>query len=541
MTTTNESKATRIKQRLYIGGLNPDYLSPEVVFERICADEALQGKVEVLSRSASTTPFSSSTYFHFEASSRDHDTSALELVRRRYNNVMWKCSRLKVELAKPHILERLKLERKATKEKFSSADTIETVGATPYSIPRHLKLKRGYGKESWRIDTKPFLATDATSFTVIRKKQLAMEKRNRQSRAILVRFEDGDQDVEGAIPSDHSSTSSGSSISVEPDRVGPERAHNRKGRYCWSDSDESSIESSKEPDLYHHEIRTAPTKEQVDTSISIDEDVDKNMSVLGSLFPEMTAIKAESYAREERQPLNDYTMIRFDPTKASAASLMVKGETDHEGNNLDEEMPTSNVVPSHEDAGPENNKEQESDSDLDDEMPTSDVVPSHEVNPASVYNQAQLEKVFQGTSANEEDNAKKAEGDFSFSFPFFPQENPVSISAIQPPKADMIAMETEDDAVNLPVQSNAREESASSCIAPCKRSHRQSLIYPREDIDHYLQLFLEANSEPAGDAPGGPNSAMSDEWEKQRRILTQDWKGKRKVVQLQRRKRMLNE
>jgi len=109
--------------------------------------------------------------------------SGLEVIRKLYHNVTWKGCKLQVEAAKPHYLERLAMERAeplqqrtTLAEEDSHKTEIPSAAATKDrtrqepSLPRHLKIKRAYGQESWKVDTKPFHVKDWSELRRLKQK-----------------------------------------------------------------------------------------------------------------------------------------------------------------------------------------------------------------------------------------------------------------------------------------------------------------------------------------------------------------------------------
>ena len=163
-------------ERVYVGRIDRSRLALTDVLDRI--ESALEASSSF--RLVPETLHEGSTYCQFDIvrvetnkDPTDEDdqpnalvapVSGLEVIRKLYHNVTWKGCKLQVEAAKPHYLERLALERaeRLQQQTTCAEDDSHKTDRTRQEVglPRHLKIKRAYGQESWKVDTKPFHVKD---------------------------------------------------------------------------------------------------------------------------------------------------------------------------------------------------------------------------------------------------------------------------------------------------------------------------------------------------------------------------------------------
>ena len=191
-----------IKERIYIGGLDPPRLSSTDVLRRL---KAVKG-IEIESATCCNNNKDNDDdddddsdddsyingndnkpYLHVTAISKDEDLTALSIITKQYHNVKWKGCKLVVEAAKPHFLERLREERKVrdealalatstaiesttvvsedgvimTEEKQEQQLSNNTAAATTTTkttglIPRRLKVRKKHGHAAFHVDTQPW-------------------------------------------------------------------------------------------------------------------------------------------------------------------------------------------------------------------------------------------------------------------------------------------------------------------------------------------------------------------------------------------------
>ena len=174
-------------QRIYIGGIDPQRLTIDDVSSR------LRRLVDVVSIETPASKPSDDcfvntgpSFFYLNARcppAEEDDTaesaatsakaSPLQVLSKVYNNVKWKGCTLRVEEAKPHFLDRLRLEREERERKErqemeedqqsedakASVDendlAAEEAAPSVANLPRNLRIRRRHGEEAFKVDTKP--------------------------------------------------------------------------------------------------------------------------------------------------------------------------------------------------------------------------------------------------------------------------------------------------------------------------------------------------------------------------------------------------
>ena len=178
-------------QRIYIGGIDPQRLTIDDVSSR------LRRLVDVVSIETPASKPSDDcfvntgpSFFYLNArcppaeeDAAENDTaesaatpakaSPLQVLSKAYNNVKWKGCTLRVEEARPHFLDRLRLEREERERKErqemeegqqsedAKASDNENQSATEEAapsvanLPRNLRIRRRHGEEAFKVDTKP--------------------------------------------------------------------------------------------------------------------------------------------------------------------------------------------------------------------------------------------------------------------------------------------------------------------------------------------------------------------------------------------------
>jgi hypothetical protein len=608
--TPHQTSGKMTVERVYIGGLDPSRLTAQEIMDRLQTD--VQNQVELREISVSK---GSVSYCHFGAVSLQNDRTALEILRKLYNNVKWKGCKIKVEEAKPHFLERL-----AKQHQERDAPTQQANATEAGIIPRHLKIRKGHGEESWKVDTKPCKVKDWSAFSKMRQKlllkkqqqqekeqELLKKQKQQQSdpttlkgaywnRAVHLRFDEDAALANLQSPSSNCTIESSSSSSSEEEQPrsksgyiwsddsdddsssASEKAKPRATRqaYEWSDDDdESSKDGSVQgpvnpitqqviPDegskpwqkLVHDEfadgihdedgndVASAPGSETAngedpgENGVEMQLDVQANLKLLGELFPELAGRKAVPIKEKEVKTVpsgwgSTGQMLRFDPTKQSAGQYLLEKPKDDSGSSDESEK-----LPMKEDSGRERDIDSE-----DQRKSEEESSPKEEQEPEivdSIYEEGELEQVFRGAreqvTAAPATNGPTNEG---FSFGFQLEEEPkskddkgaFSFSFSVPEVA-----ERKDSAAQ--VVENAEPDKAPD--EPKRKRSRRGLFFSEEDMDHYVNLFYSLNDgKRMREDPEGFRSdrRVQESWEKQRRILTEDWKRKRKYAQAQRKKR----
>jgi hypothetical protein len=566
-------------ERIYVGGVDPLRLTVEEVIHRIAAD--VKDKVEFQDMCLS------SIYCHFNATSLLPGVSALETIRKLYHNVKWKGCKLKVEAAKPHYLDRLAKERA---ERLVSAEEKKTELPKAVPIPRHLKIRRGYGEESWKVDTKPCEVSDWSTFRkmrmrLIEKQAKAREKKNQTvnssawNRAVLLRFNETEDSFSRRLnhpalldlldsdkeSEDSDSSSSSTNSSLKENDV---RGTKRNGAYVWSDSsgdendaDEKENEaikiekrinestkaylenssSEEESVLSTNEIHedTSSVEEERE-KISID-DVQTNLNILAQIFPDMEGKKPHSEvghsetatAKGSSDTRKGWTemghMVRFDPTQLSSEKFIVEPSVSGSATE-DEEVEMKGGGDSREETV--SSEEEEATMNLENKTGDGDAS-------GMIYEQDKLEQVFKATreqqsreSQSISSGAPAQQGTFSFSF---------QVQESKPAVAETI--------VHLPLKNTEKKAPESILAEPMQIEHeevkqkrlRRGLTFPDKDLDAYVNFFFSQGDggriRSQGVAAYRDDPQVQADWASQRRILTLDWRRKHKYAVAQKRKR----
>eukprot|EP00536_Pseudo-nitzschia_multiseries_P012869 jgi/Psemu1/33319/gm1.33319_g len=293
-----------VKERIYIGGLNPPRLSAKDIFRRLQSLNQIEiesasivdnGKDDDSSSDEYITEDDNKPYLHITAVSKHDSDSALSIISKQYHNVKWKGCKLVVEKARPHFLERLEEERRqirteATEEKAEEiAKTTEAQKsddpseAIPSRIPRRLRVRKKFGDTAVHVDTKPWTVESWSRFHKARSKlqkrdekhsaSIVAHKKNPKDqafklpgpllhRAVHIRFATDDTGIKGTIgsgkndndetgtviSSSESSSESSSSGSDSDSDSGSLKKNTHKEkeseRFSWSDNDSDSDSDS---------------------------------------------------------------------------------------------------------------------------------------------------------------------------------------------------------------------------------------------------------------------------------------------------------
>jgi hypothetical protein len=356
-------------ERIYIGGLDPSRLTVKDILGRL--ETSLGDKVEI-------RDLHEGSYFcYVNALSKETDTKvidirttgttqtpaqapALKAISKLYNNVKWKGCKLKVEPAKTHFLERLAQERQDRQQALDDVAAAAAAAVTAASsnsetrLPRHLKIRKGYGETSWAIDTRPCRVTEWTTFRKMtrklqknRDKSLAALHKAHCNRGVHLKFpdDDGDEIERGdGNHNDHDGSSSESSIDSDSsddstdeivrtgdadEETSPSKHPNTaaaSSAYAWSDDDSDSNDSEDTADF----IEMNPIRSVVPVDTSLDEfaaamDADNNDGYqCQQQDQDDDSSEADSVASSVRSEEDDDAVV----TAADSADLM----QDVEGN-----------------------------------------------------------------------------------------------------------------------------------------------------------------------------------------------------------------
>ena len=652
-----------VTERLYIGGLDPPRLTVQDVLDRLLP--VVQNQVELHNITER------SSYCHFDAISLKEDRTALETISKLYNGVIWKGCKIRVQAAKPHFLERLAREiqdrQKQQQQQFCVEDKAEEQSSAKKTstgtIPRHLKVRKGYGQVSFRVDTKPCRVSDLPSFTKMRSKLLRKQQqqkddvkqqhRSHWNRAVHLRFFDREEIVNGVVleeqltngknesstnedssSSDDDSSSSATSTDGEIDMG---RAQNT-GTYVWSDSSMSQEEEREEEEVdghddggegHHPDESLQPREDRtyqwsddnspssssssssnestsrsnvyarhlssdhleatngkdlnrivvdefspgIDTGLArsdnfvvessdakfscndnegdddlnpfhtessendvLKQDVQSNLNVLAALFPELAGTKPCNLESDQKTKDKESDtmksgwgakgqMLRFDPSNQTAGRFVLEKSQDDMREKSDGDSDEELQLPKQEQVGIQQTEKMK-----------------------NVYEQGKLEDVFRRSrkqvTVPDSDTPRDTGGEFSFGFQVdapAPRPNNESNefsfsfrlleSSNDPANADAILTSPET------VENKMDENNEPSHT----KKHRMGPFFPEEDIEYYVKHFYALNDGKRiqEDFEGFRNDPkVEQDWDRQRRILTEDWKRKRKHAQNKRRKRV---
>ena len=644
-------------ERVYIGGLDPSRLSVEDVLRRL--QRTLQDQVELRHQIATKKK----SYCHFDVVSLQTDCTALEAIRKLYNNVTWKGCKIRVQAAEPTFLERLARERQERLEKRQANPPTVTTKATLTAIPRHLKVKRTYGEGSWNVDTKPVEVTDWSAFAKMRnrllQKQQELQQQRRQqqqqksqsknrkgviasaarrktyqwNRAVRLCFvgrqenrhdrarssdgqpvesftasssdaddapdesndvssttgtTDDDSDAVSSTSSktDDDSTSNGaeilqtlkssrakasayiwsdSSSDEEMDDMGSKK---RQGSLVPADYDDRSSNKlvmdefaagMERDDSNSYDRQESESDSDAIPTLDLEKDVQTNLSVLAELFPDLSGRKpAEVVGAKDTTNKNSSNefgwgsqggiMLRYDPTKQSSGQFVLVKPPDDEtasqssasgrdGESNEESMHTI---------------DEESNTSGDEERLRNDETEKEKMT-VNIYEEGKLEKVFRQSGEHTvqiESNANSSRGGFSFGFQLDNEKvveqplKPSSATSFSDTAPEVTAKTAKDQPIVVEDSSKIREdemlEASMEDRDAATRKRRRGFCFPSEDIDRYVEHFYSLNEGKRirEDLEGFKSDPrVQDSWERQRKILTQDWKRKRKHALAKRRKR----
>jgi hypothetical protein len=465
---TTEVKSSEEVERIYIGGLDPDRLPAQQIVERLKQTEGIY--VE----SSDYKP--TDTYMFINAvaknkkkdeeegldlSSKNNHKRPLEIITAMYNNVRWKGCRLKVEAAKPHFLQILanEIQQRSNKQQQQQQLSMHSEGSNTSNsnkIPRNLRIRRRRGDEVTKIDTKPQTIRIPCHELMTHSKNNIIPKRKKFSRAVHIIFLDNDDSALStpkaidntsytAVHEDSENTpspiygdnddvtiasqTSTDTTSINSDEKSPKQQQKQtcgSGRYQWSDdSDSSSSDISNKS--YHDE----PNHNQDDhgnnivdeEEINLSNDVSINMNIFAQLFPDAAEFKQQQkieYQKKEKEDphlekhFKDTVIPRYDPTSASAKTFEIQKD------NKTEEVATFSM---------KQEEKGDSKSQLlnDNDTLTIEKANSSTIQPHSIYQEKNLETVFQENSLK----AKNGQGFRLFDDESLNAEKPVGFAAFE--------------------------------------------------------------------------------------------------------------
>ena len=347
----------------------------------------------------------------------------------------------------------------------------------------------------------------------------------------------------------------------------------RSQKYVWSDDESSSSEVANDDEAltqnYQMKERWNPMDEfamgdngdEVDfrkdieasnfedektspVNTNLDEEANANQSILAQLFPELSGTKRTSEgasankSQENSSWPSSRQMLRFDPTQLSAQKYILEKETQIQTtSDAEEDESDSDDIETHHDgeANIATNEEQ--------------VVAEDSSKGEAVYRQDALETVFKEAREAEsevvvldtEEEAAQTGFSFSFSVGDTPQK-PQEKSSSAPTDGFSFSFDFQSKSQAEPTVSNSIDEqkitskgdAGSDMVdAENKARRRYGLGIPSEDLSNYVRSFLEYDDgKRIIEDPQGykKDPTVQAKWEEERKVLTHDWKRKRKLA-----------
>lgn len=228
---------------------------------------------------------------------------------------------------------------------------------------------------------------------------------------------------------------------------------------------------------------------------NIDDDVQANLDILGSIFPDMKATNPVQVEDDEKDVSSKSgpgwhagQMVRFDPTKVSASQFLRK-----------EEYPTPT------------------------EQQEAPVVKEKEQTPIprQVYEEGKLEEVFR--EAREADQVESTDQDAGFSFGFNLGASPTVQEPIRHSSEDLLVSSAPDKAIPATEVQDAEAETE---IIP----RRGMEGFSRAETYYMALLKTGAGAQILSDGYRN-DERVKDAWNSDRKRLTADWKRKKKYAQ----------
>jgi hypothetical protein len=321
-------------QRVYIGGFDPPRLTTDQVIERLLS--SLKDAVEI------QDIYRGSCYCHMNVLSRHDDITALEVITKTFNNVKWKGCKLRVEAAKPHFLVRLSLEieqRNHHKKEAAAIQTQTERSSSVQTIPRHLKIRKRHGDESWKVDTKPCRVTDWPSFVKMKRKlhnqmdeKISADKSKKlksvmsvsENRALHLVF-DTDVVLNRSSPmvqrDDESGEATVSVNSASTSTSSLEKNTQRTGAYAWSDDNVNDSSSQSGGKMDTSTVRNNPIQVDSDAYVWSDDASSGSSSAGGHFATKSTKRKTLSgpNAMEEFESAANFDDVPDDEESVSVA------------------------------------------------------------------------------------------------------------------------------------------------------------------------------------------------------------------------------
>jgi len=308
------SSETQKQHRIYVGGMDPIRgLTAKDVLRRL--ESRLDQEKQDSSGSIQIKDLHmGDCYFQFTAvCNKDNEESPLATIKPWFHNVTWKGCKLRVEEARPHFLQRLQSEiqarRKSKEQELTSTTTsLETMkadgvpkkpvpsgtsGGSAPSLPRHWRVRRGFGFTANDVDTQPCKVTDWEMFSRIRERHKVQQlklnaeatssstskvdpkKLSYYNRSIQLTFssEHGADAAfgtakfgsNGDADSAHLSSSESSSSSDDSNLTAENRELKNGSKYVWSDDDDDDSTGDDSSTEVEEERLHTKTMDEVDS------------------------------------------------------------------------------------------------------------------------------------------------------------------------------------------------------------------------------------------------------------------------------------
>ena len=291
--------------RIYVGGMDPNRgLTAQDVLHRL--ESRLKERPDGSSIQMQDLHVGE-CYFQFTTvPMKNSADDPLAMIKSLFHNVTWKGCKLRVEEARPHFLQRLRNEIQARQpvesvaqektqttsvdDKNDNDNNISTSGdaaapSTTPALPRHWRIRRGFGETAHHVDTQPCQVTDWAMFSRTRQRYRVQQRKMAQSsetdpkklsyynRSIHLIFSDNDHGV-GVVgrqlrgetrdaSSGHDSSDQNSSAEEENEKL------KNGSKYIWSDDDESDSNDSSSAGKSSYEV---PAGKQLPQAIVLDAD-----------------------------------------------------------------------------------------------------------------------------------------------------------------------------------------------------------------------------------------------------------------------------
>ena len=314
----------------------------------------------------------------------------------------------------------------------------------------------------------------------------------------------------------------------------------------WNPMDEFAMGDNGDEVDFRKDIEASNFEDEKTSPINtnLDEEANANQSILAQLFPELSGTKrtSESASATKYQENSNWPssrqMLRFDPTQLSAQKYILEKEKPMQAtSDAEEDKSDSDDIETHHDgeANIATNEEQ--------------VVAEDSSKGEAVYRQDALETVFKEAREAEsevvvldtEEEAAQTGFSFSFSVGDTPQK-PQEKSSSAPTDGFSFSFDFQSKSQAEPTVSNSIDEqkitskgdAGSDMVdAENKARRRYGLGIPSEDLSNYVRSFLEYDDgKRIIEDPQGykKDPTVQAKWEEERKVLTHDWKRKRKLA-----------